>query len=192
MEWFGFIAWLGAIGAGLWILHSVMRRLDWSNRIHRVTSAGLLLLLVAISIRLTILPVEHLSEASFLLLMVTPPFIIGVASSLIHSGLSVMRGYGWPALLIGGLLLLCCIAVTSNLAMGVCTADGGLFFLYLVTDLIYVAIIAIMFALWFAVTLPGKRKTAALLLIVVFPGCLYIGLLLRFFLTPQCMTLAMG
>jgi len=193
MEWPGLLAWLATIGACLWIVHSIARRLDWSNRIHRLASIGLLLVLVGISIRLAVMPLEHFSDATVTLLSVTPWVTIGIAASLIHTGFDDRHVYKKPANLLGGLLLLLAIAVMSNIAVAACVySDSGWGYVWLFFELATVAIIAIMVAIWYALSLPGKRRAAALLFFVVFPVGLILGLMLRLFLTPACMTWGIG
>jgi len=126
MEWLGLLAWLATIWASLWIVHSIARRLDWSNRIHRVASSTLLLVLVGISIRLAVMSIEQFSDATGNLLTVAPWFNIGIAASLIHIGFDDRHVYKKPAFLLGGLLLLLAIAVMSNIAVAACVySDSG-------------------------------------------------------------------
>jgi hypothetical protein len=120
-------------------------------------------------------------------------FTIGIAASLIHAGFDDRHGYKKTAILLGGLLILLAIAVMSNIAVAACVyMDRGRGYVWFLCGITVVAIIAIMAALWYALTLPGKRKAAAAIYIVVLPVSLYFGLMLRFFLTPSCMTWGIG
>jgi hypothetical protein len=105
-------------------------------------------------------------------ILVLPYVAIGLAGFLIHAGFNA-RPHMSRWRILGGLSLLSSVA----LAMAELAGTGGLAPALAFVVMLAAIGVAVVIAVWFVWTLPGRRKAAGLLFAVVFPAGLYLSIL---------------